>query len=189
MSSLTNAADNAVALKFSKSELDSIAKFADGLQLDGYQISVYRSQGFDISTTGLELESIEHTNDCECNIKVFKDQKIANATTSALNLDAMQSCLQHAAAQVEFTSQDPSNLLPEPSLQTGKLVDCDLYHPSALSVDAAIEQALKLAKLSDAIYSDVRAESTNVSSTEFVYELIDSNGFYGGPVFVCDTGL
>ena len=76
MSSLTNSVGNEVALKFSKSELDSMAQFAKGLQLDGYQISVYRSQGFDISTTGLELESIEHTNDCECNIKVFKDGKL-----------------------------------------------------------------------------------------------------------------
>ena len=50
--------------------------YADKLPIDGYRVSLLSGKGFEVATHSTELESIEHTQDQECHIKVFKDNKL-----------------------------------------------------------------------------------------------------------------
>ena len=178
MSSLSSVGDGSNVLKFSKLELLSLVDAAKSLKLDGYQISVLRSKGFDVTTCGVELESIEHINDCECQIKVFKAGKVAAGTTSALNRSALLSCLQRAAKQVSYTSFDDCNVLPEKKLQSGAIADCDLYHPWDNTIAKAADAVVALSVSANKHFAGVKTESANITSSQFAYEFIDSNGFY-----------
>jgi PmbA protein len=165
-------------LNFSQSDLSKLKDISDSCAVDGYQISVLKSRGFEVSASKLELESIEHTNDVQCHIKVYKDGRVANSATSSLNFPSMQSCLEQAARQVVFTSPDDCNIIPDATLQAGAVADCDLYHPWNLQVDDAAEMILELSKAANALHKDVRSEAADICSTEYAYEFFDSNGFY-----------
>lgn len=110
------------------------------------EVSVTKLNGLSVSTRLQEVENIEFNNDGALGISVYLNhpngQQKGNASTADLSKDAVEKAVDAALSIANYTSADDCAGLADKSLLAFKAPDLDLYHPS----DINIEQAIELAK-------------------------------------------
>ena len=130
-----------------REELEGVAQMA----LEAAATAGATSAETDISTgVGLsvgvrlgEVETLEHQRDRSMEVTVYVGQRKASASTSDFSPEAIKDAATQACAIARHGSEDPCAGLADAALMAKELPDLDLYHPWALSVDEAIEHALR----------------------------------------------
>lgn len=116
-------------------------------RVDAVEVSINQSTGISVSTRDSEAENVEFNSDGALGITVYQNQRKGSASTSDLSPQAISQTLDMAINIMQYTSADPCSGLGDPDLMAFDAPDLDLFYPSDLNVDNAIEQA-KQAELS-----------------------------------------
>ena len=143
------------------------------------EASAYTSQGLSVAVRLGEVETLEHMQDRGVNITVFFGQRKGNASSADLREDSINACVDHATEIARYTQDDSSNGLADPSLMATDFPDLDLWHPSMMDAETAIERALacEAAGRADSRISNSEGASVNAGLGMTVYG--NSNGFRG----------
>ena len=118
---------------------DTIAKAKS--RVDSVAVSINQSTGINVSTRLGEPETVEFNSDGALAITVYQNQKKGSASTNDLSPKAIAQTIDMAVNIMQYTSPDPYSGLGDRSLMAFNAPDLDLFYPSDLNVDRAIEQA------------------------------------------------
>lgn len=142
---------------------------------------ISESTGLSVTTRKMQVETIEHTRDKGLGVTVYVGQRRGHASTSDLSPDAIRQAVEAAYNIARFTAPDECAGLPdEPDLERTPR-DLDLYHPWALSTDAAIELARRGEQAAfDVSRKIVNSEGANVYASAGRFVLANTRGFMAG---------
>ena len=98
--------------------------------------------GLSVSARLGKLENVERNRDKSLGVTVYVGKRRGNASTSDFSEAAIQQTVQAAYDIARFTAEDPVAGLPDLQDVATDHKDLDLFHPWALSSEAALELAL-----------------------------------------------
>ncbi|WP_439236255.1 metalloprotease PmbA [Lonepinella koalarum] len=107
------------------------------------EVAVTKVSGLSVSTRLQEVENVEFNNDGALGISVYLGQQKGNASTSDLSQPAIKAAVDAALAIAKYTSPDDCAGLADKALMAFNAPDLDLYHPTDIDVDRAVELALQ----------------------------------------------
>lgn len=150
------------------------------LRADAVEVSINQSTGINVSTRMGETENVEFNSDGALSITVYQDQCKGSASTNDLSPQAILQTIDMAINIMQYTSPDPCSGLGDISQMAFEAPDLDLFYPSDLNVDNAIEQA-KQAELSALNHSKlINSDGGYFSSRYGVYVYGNSLGMLQG---------
>ena len=117
------------AIKQAKSRVDSV------------EVSINQATGINVSTRSGEAENVEFNSDGALGITVYQNQRKGSASTNDLTAQAISQTIDMAINIMQYTSPDPCSGLGDVESLAFDAPDLDLFYPSDLNVDKAIEQA------------------------------------------------
>lgn len=145
------------------------------------ETEVSQGVGQSVTVRQGEVETIAYNRDKGIGVTVFVGQRRGNASTADFSDEALRATVDKALAIARYTAEDPAAGLADRQRLARSWPDLDLYHPWALSVEAAIE----LGKEAEAAALDIDPRLVNTegatvarSESEFVYA--NSHDFAGG---------
>lgn len=126
------------------------------------EVAVTKVNGLSVSTRLKEVENVEFNNDGALGISVYLGQQKGNASTSDLSPASIKNAVESALAIAKYTSPDDCTGLAPKELMAFDAPDLDLYHPTEIDVDQAIQIALETE--SAALDYDKRIVNSNGAS-------------------------
>ncbi|WP_387690401.1 metalloprotease PmbA [Photorhabdus sp. RM71S] len=145
---------------------------------DAAEVAVNKTTGISVSTRFGEIENVEFNSDGALGITVYHQQRKGSASSTDLSPDAIARTVQAAIDIARYTSQDPCAGPADKALLAFEAPDLDLFHPTELDADKAIELAARAEQA--ALQADKRI--TNTEGGSF-------NSHYGIRVFGNSHGM
>lgn len=145
---------------------------------DAAEVAVNKTTGISVSTRFGEIENVEFNSDGALGITVYHQQRKGSASSTDLSSDAIARTVQAAIDIARYTSQDPCAGPADKTLLAFEAPDLDLFHPTELDADNAIELAARAEQA--ALQADKRI--TNTEGGSF-------NSHYGIRVFGNSHGM
>ncbi|MCW7761762.1 metalloprotease PmbA [Photorhabdus luminescens] len=145
---------------------------------DAAEVAVNKTTGISVSTRFGEIENVEFNSDGALGITVYHQQRKGSASSTDLSPDAIARTVQAAIDIARYTSQDPCAGPADKALLAFEAPDLDLFHPTELDADNAIELAARAEQA--ALQADKRI--TNTEGGSF-------NSHYGIRVFGNSHGM
>lgn len=147
------------------------------------EVSISKQTGISVSTRLQEVETLEYNRDSGMGISVYFGHRKGNASTADLRPQAIAQAVSAACDIARYTSEDPCHGLADAALMADadNLPDLDLYHPSDMSPDTAIDIAKRAEKA--AFEADERiknADGANYSSHNGIRVYGNSHGLLAG---------
>ncbi|WGE84127.1 metalloprotease PmbA [Actinobacillus equuli] len=107
------------------------------------EVGVTKVAGLSVSTRLEQTENIEFNNDGSLGISVYVGKRKGNASTSDLQPQSIQRAVESALAIAKYTSEDECAGLADKEVMAFDAPDLELYHQADISVEQAVELALK----------------------------------------------
>lgn len=126
------------------------------------ETSMSKVQGIAVSSRLREVETVEFTNDGGLGIAVYVGRCKGSASTADLSKAALQLTVEKAVEIAKHTSEDPFSGLADKELMAFESQDLDLYHPTELDTEKAIEYAIEAE--SAALDTDARITNSDGAS-------------------------
>lgn len=144
------------------------------------EVGVNESSGLAVNVRMGEVETVEHTRDRGLSITVYVGGRKGSASTADLDPASIETSVLQAIAIARHTEADPCSGLADAERMAREFPDLDLWHPWAVSADAAVELALACEAEGRALdprlsNSDGAAVSTGTSLSVYA----NSHGFVG----------
>lgn len=160
---------------------DDVLTLARQKDVTACEVDVSEGFGHSVNVRCGEVETIEHNRDKGIGITVYCGQRKGQASTSDFSPAALRQTLEAACHIARFTAEDTCAGLPDAALLARETPDLDLYHPWALSVEAAIELAQRTEAAAFAASPLVsNSEGASVSTQQAQFVSANSLGFMGG---------
>ncbi|WPL18117.1 peptidase PmbA [Thiorhodovibrio winogradskyi] len=142
---------------------------------------VTNSNGFEVSARLGEVETVEHTRDRGLGITLYFGHRTGSASTSDFSSEAVRDAVQRACNLARHTQEDPCASLAAAELMAKEVLDLDLNHPWALSVDEATSLAIACEDAARAADSRiVNSDGASLSTHSGLKIYGNSHGFIGG---------
>ncbi|HDU8689101.1 TPA: metalloprotease PmbA [Morganella morganii subsp. morganii] len=145
---------------------------------DSAEVAVSRTTGMSVSTRMGEVENVEFNSDGALRITVYHNQRKGSASSTDLSEEAIARTVQAAIDIAKYTSEDPCSGPADRDLLAFEAPDLQLFYPSEVSADQAIDYAANAEKA--ALSADPRI--TNTEGGSF-------NSHYGIRVFGNTLGM
>ncbi|MBC4011120.1 metalloprotease PmbA [Morganella morganii] len=145
---------------------------------DSAEVAVSRTTGMSVSTRMGEVENVEFNSDGALGITVYHNQCKGSASSTDLSEEAIARTVQAAIDIAKYTSEDPCSGPADRDLLAFEAPDLQLFYPSEVSADQAIDYAANAEKA--ALSADPRI--TNTEGGSF-------NSHYGIRVFGNTLGM
>lgn len=145
---------------------------------DSAEVAVSRTTGMSVSTRMGEVENVEFNSDGALGITVYHNQRKGSASSTDLSEEAIARTVQAAIDIAKYTSEDPCSGPADRDLLAFEAPDLQLFYPSEVSADQAIDYAANAEKA--ALGADPRI--TNTEGGSF-------NSHYGIRVFGNTLGM
>ncbi|MEM8381893.1 metalloprotease PmbA [Morganella morganii] len=145
---------------------------------DSAEVAVSRTTGMSVSTRMGEVENVEFNSDGALGITVYHNQRKGSASSTDLSEEAIARTVQAAIDIAKYTSEDPCSGPADRDLLAFEAPDLQLFYPSEVSADQAIDYAANVEKA--ALSADPRI--TNTEGGSF-------NSHYGIRVFGNTLGM
>ena len=129
---------------------------------DGAEVAVTKTTGISVSTRFGEVENVEFNSDGALGITVYHQNRKGSASSTDLSPDAIKRTVQAAIDIAKFTTADPFAGPADSELLAFDAPDLDLYHPTDLDPDRAIEMAARAEQA--ALKADKRITNTEGGS-------------------------
>ncbi|MCU4675451.1 metalloprotease PmbA [Catenovulum sp. 2E275] len=126
------------------------------------EVSMSKQQGLSVGCRLQEVETVEFDYGGALGIAVWFGKRKGSASTSDLSPEALKKTVEAACNIAKYTSEDPFTGIADPSLMVKDIPDLDLYHPSNINSDKAIEIALACEKAG--LEQDSRIENSDGAS-------------------------
>lgn len=137
-------------------------------------------QGLSVNVRLGEVETVEHNRDKGLAVTVYFGDKSGSASTSDFSDEAVRDTVRAACTIAKYTAADPFAGLADPARLARDIPDLDLYHPWALTLDAAIERAQECEARARAVDARItNSEGASVSSHSGASVYGNSHGFIG----------
>lgn len=127
-----------------------------------------------------EVDTVEFNRDKSIGITVYKGKSSGSASITDLSDIAIESAIDAACNIADFTQADKYSGLPDTDKLAIEIPDLDLYHPSGITADQAIEKAKTAEKI--ALEYDKRitnSDGCTFAANEQYYVYGNSDGFLG----------
>ncbi len=128
------------------SEIQNIVEDALGLAKQKgatqAEASMSKVEGIAVSSRLKEVETVEFTNDGGLGITVYHGKKKGSASTADLSPQALKLTVEKAIEIAKHTSEDDCSGLADKELMAFDFPDLDLYHPTELDTELAIQQVI-----------------------------------------------
>ncbi|MEO8401255.1 MAG: metalloprotease PmbA [Gammaproteobacteria bacterium] len=144
------------------------------------EVDVGMNKGYSVTARMRDVESVEYNQDKIVDITVYFGQRTGSASLSDIRPEAIRSAVQAACNIARFADKDDCAGLAEKELLAFDYPDLDLCSPWNLTVEQAIEMALKCESI--ALAKDKRiknSEGASISTTEGCHAYGNSQGFIG----------
>lgn len=142
---------------------------------------VTTSTGLEVSVRLGEVETVEHTRDHGLGITVYFGQRSASASTSDFSPAAVRDAVERACNLARFTQEDCCAGLADAARMATEVLDLDLHHPWALTVDDAVALAFTCEDAARAADPRiVNSEGASLSTHAGLKIYGNSHGFIGG---------
>lgn len=145
------------------------------------EAEVTQGNGLNVTVRLGELETLEHNVDKGLSVTVYVNGRKGNASSGDFSRDAVQAAVDKAVTIARYTSVDPCAGLADAAQMARDIRDLDLYHPWALTTDAAIDLAKRCEEAGFAVDERIdNSEGASVSAgaSEFFYA--NTHGFCEG---------
>ena len=106
------------------------------------EASAHSSQGLTVAVRLGEVETLEHMRDRGISVTVYIGKRTGHASSADLRVQSIEACVDRAMEIAQYTQEDSCNGLVEEGLLATEFPDLDLWHPSSVDADTAIERAL-----------------------------------------------
>jgi PmbA protein len=168
--------DEAQAMAVIRQALD-LAK-ADGAT--AAEASFGKSAGLSVTVRQGELETLQHQRDKSLQVTVYAGLRKGSASTTDLGTAALRKTIEAAHAIARHAGEDPCAGLVDAAELAQSVPELDLYHPWALSAEAAIEIARETEAAARGVDPRIRnSEGASVRTSSGVSAYGNSNGFCG----------
>jgi len=129
---------------------------------DGAEVAVSKTTGIGVSTRYGEVENVEFNSDGALGITVYHQNRKGSASSTDLSPEAIKRTVQAAMDIARYTSPDPFAGVADQDLLAFDAPDLDLFHPSEIDADQAIEFAARAEQAS--LQADKRITNTEGGS-------------------------
>ncbi|MBT0308813.1 metalloprotease PmbA [Morganella morganii] len=129
---------------------------------DSAEVAVSRTTGMSVSTRMGEVENVEFNSDGALGITVYHNQRKGSASSTDLSEEAIARTVQAAIDIAKYTSEDPCSGPADRDLLAFEAPDLQLFYPSEVSADQAIDYAANAEKA--ALSADPRITNTEGGS-------------------------
>jgi len=129
---------------------------------DGAEVAVSKTTGISVSTRYGEVENVEFNSDGALGITVYHQHRKGSASSTDLSPEAIKRTVQAAIDIARYTSADPCADVADRDLLAFEAPDLDLFHPSEIDADRAIELAARAEQAS--LKADKRITNTEGGS-------------------------
>lgn len=126
-------------MKRAQQAVDEALSLAKSLGATSAELSISKTEGIQVSSRMGEVETVEFNHDGALGIAVWQGQRKGSASTSDLSPASLKQTVQAAVNIAKYTSEDPFSGLADEDRMVQGVQDLDLYHPSDISTDEAIE--------------------------------------------------
>lgn len=127
------------------SELETIAQktLENALKMGATQaeVGVSIESGLSVTVRLGTVETIEYNRDKSLGLTVYRGKRKGSVSTTDLSPDAIQNLIEKACLIAEYTEEDPAAGLPDPEFLAKNTVDLDLYYPTEVNAEDAIQFA------------------------------------------------
>ncbi|MDU6409579.1 MAG: metalloprotease PmbA [Yersiniaceae bacterium] len=110
---------------------------------DQAEVAVSKSTGISVSTRFGDVENVEFNSDGALGITVYWQNRKGSASSTDLSPEAISRTVQAALDIARYTSPDPYAGAADPELLAFEAPDLDLFHPTELDAERAIELAAR----------------------------------------------
>ncbi|GAB4187802.1 MAG: metalloprotease PmbA [Wenzhouxiangellaceae bacterium] len=142
------------------------------------QAEAYFAEGLGVTVRLGEVDILEHTRDRGLAVTVYLGHKKGSVSCGDLQPETLRTAVERAVTIARYTEEDPYCGLADAELMAAELPELDLWHPTTLSADQAIERALRCEQA--ARDSDSRITNSDGASVErnvFMNAYGNSHGF------------
>ncbi|WP_251978943.1 metalloprotease PmbA [Salinicola avicenniae] len=146
---------------------------------DACEVGASVDQGVGVSVRLGETENVELSRDQSIAVTVYVGQRKGNASSSDASDASIRAVVDKAISIARYTGEDPAAGLAPAELMATDLPELDLHHPWALSVDEAVELALRCESAGREQSGITNSEGASLSSSEVVTVYANSHGFIG----------
>lgn len=163
-----------------KAQVEQILQEAKSQGATAAEVAVGEDVGLGVSVRMGELENVEFNQDRGFGITAYIGQQKGSASTSDSSSQAVAETVAKALQIAKHTQPDEYSGLADAELMPKSLPDLDLYHPWALSADAAQTLALEAEAAGLAIDARVSNSDGAQASTQLQCRVYgNSHGFIG----------
>ena len=143
------------------------------------EASAHSSQGLSVAVRLGEVETLEYMQDRGIDVTVFIGQRKGHASSADLRRQSIETSIDRAMEIARYTQEDNCSGLADPDLLAVEFPELDLWHPSSMDAQAAIDRALacEAAGRADKQISNSEGASFNAGLGLSVYG--NSHGFIG----------
>lgn len=142
--------------------------------------SVSIGQGFTVTVRLGEVETVEHNRDKGLGVTVYFGHKSGSASTSDFSPAAVRDTVRAACTIAKYTAEDPCAGLADPQFLAKAFPDLDLYHPWGITVEEAIELALRSEDVARKADTRIKnSEGATLSTHEDIDVYGNTHGFVG----------
>jgi PmbA protein len=169
-----------------EAELDALeARVREALQraekagASAAEVHAQLSRGLSVNVRMGEVETLEHMQDRGVSVTVLIGRRKGQASSADLRPETIAACVDRALDIARYTEEDPCNGLADPARLAVDSPDLDLWHPSPVDAETAIERALtcEAAGRAEPRISNSEGAAFNAGLGLSVYG--NSNGFVG----------
>lgn len=161
-----------------RAQLEQLLADAQRGGADTAEASLSASRALSVTARDRARESVEYEGDRGASITVYRGQRSGSASTTDLTADGLSAALDQALTIARFTEADDYAGLADAADMARDWPELSLYHPWALTPDAALERALALE--SATLDHDARitqTEGATVASQDAVSAYGNTHGF------------
>lgn len=163
----------------------AVLKHARRLGASACEVDVSEGYGLSVTVRKGAVDTIEHNRDKGLGVSVYLGDRPrvrrGHASTSDFSDAALQQTVAAAHAIAQRTAEDDCAGLPEPAQLATRFPDFDLYHPWALSTEAAIALAERCEAAAFALSPMLsNSEGASVSAQHNQFVFANSLGFTAG---------
>ena len=153
---------------------------AAALGADQAEIMASSQRGLSVNVRMGEVETIEHTRDRGLTVTLYRGRRKGSASCGSLAPEAVSEIVQHADQIARFTEEDRCSGLADAELMATEFPDLSLWHPAAVDVESAAEQALECEQAARDVDSRItNSEGASVSASAGLSLQANSHGFLG----------
>jgi len=143
------------------------------------EISAHSSQGLSVMTRLGEVETLEHMQDRGIEVTVYIGHRKGNASCADLRRQSVLDSVDRALDIARFMQEDKFNGLADTQLLATEFPDLDLWHPTRMDAESAIERALVCEEAGRADPRITNSEGASINAGLGLNVYGNSNGFVG----------